>query len=109
MSLRDQIAADAEAVFLNTDELAETVQINGSGSAVAVVEVGEDPGKGNGLASDGSAAMAQIWVSAEDLPTPSVSDTITDASGRVWRVVRFLRTSGAVHCLLCSADEGVRF
>lgn len=109
MSLRDQIAADAEAVFLNTDELAETVQINGSGSAVAVVEVGEDPGKGNGLASEGSAAMAQIWVGVEDLPAPTPSDTITDAAGRVWRVVRLLRSSGALNCLLCSADEGVRF
>jgi len=110
MSLKDQIAADVASVFLNTGELAETVQINGSGSAVAVVEVGEDPAKGNGVGSQGSAAKARIWVSAEDLPNPNGSDTIAQASGRVWRVIRVISAvAESLWCLECAADEAVRF
>jgi hypothetical protein len=112
MSLKDQIAADVASVFLNTGELAETVQVNGSGSAVAVVEVGEDPAKGNGVGvgSGGSAAKARIWISAEDLPNPNGSDTIAQASGRVWRVIRIISAVGEnCWCLECAADEAVRF
>jgi hypothetical protein len=110
MSLKDQIAADVASVILNTGELAETVTVNGSTAAVAVVEVGEDPAKGNGVGSEGSAAKARIWISAEDLPTPNGSDTIAQASGRVWRVIRILSAVGDdLWCLECAADEGVRF
>lgn len=110
MGLKEQIAADVASVFLNTGELAETVTVNGSGSAVAVVEVGEDPAKGNGVGSGGSAAKARIWVGVEDLPTPNGSDTIAQASGRVWRVIRIISAVGdSIWCLECAADEGVRF
>jgi hypothetical protein len=110
MGLKDQIAADISTVFLNTGELAETVTVNGSGLAVAVVEVGEDPAKGNGVGSGGSAAKAHVWISVEDLPNPNGSDTIAQASGRVWRVIRIISAVGeSLWCLECAADEGVRF
>jgi hypothetical protein len=110
MGLKEQIAADVEACVLNTDELAETVTVNGSTAAVAVVEVGEDPASGNGIGSEGSAAKAKIWISAEVLPTPNGSDTIAQASGRVWRVIRILSAvSTDLWCLECAAQEAVKF
>ena len=110
MTLKTQIAADIQAVFLNTDELAETVTVNGSAQAVAVVEVGEDPAKGNGVGSDGTAAKAHVWISAEDLPNPNGGDTIAQASGRVWRVIRVISAvAESLWCLECAADEAVRF
>ena len=93
------------ATFLNTDENADLVYYNAATAPIAaVVDLGEDAGKGNAFSSQGQAARAFIFVSAADVPTPSVGDTFLFASV-TWRMDRISESDGIMHKLECSSGE----
>ena len=81
MSLREQIAADVEAVFLITDDFAETCTYTpkdgAARSVVAVVdEDGQDDDQGNGL---WRVEILNVWVSRDPdtgIATPQLGDGI---------------------------------
>jgi hypothetical protein len=107
MTLKEQMAADVAAIFLNEDELAEQVTHNGT-EILAVVELGEDRTAGNEFTGDGQSARATIWVSASDVPAPQQGDTIIrTADSTSWTVARIVRSGGGMHALACVARESV--
>jgi hypothetical protein len=104
MTHKSQMVADV-ATFLNTDENADLVYYNAATAPIAaVVEFGEDAGKGNAFSSQGSAARAFIFVSAANVPTPAVGDRFVFGT-TTWRMDRMAESDGIMHKLECSSSE----
>lgn len=107
MSLKEQLADDT-ALFLNSDEMAETVTYDGS-AILAVVDRGtltRDGIEGNEIATtDGTSVRAEIFVAVEDVPSPQRGDRILDSSGTSWCVMYANESDAGLHALVCVADE----
>ena len=104
MTHKSQMVADV-ATYLNTDENADLVYYNAATAPIAaVVELGDDAGKGNAFGSQGQAARAFFHVSAADVPSPAVGDSFLFASV-TWRMDRIAESDGIMHKLECSSGE----
>ena len=100
MTLKDQIAADVQTVFLNTDEFAEKIIYNGK-SIAGLVFRGDAPGKGNVLTTDGQSDQCILRVAIDDVPSPKVGDRVTDETGKKWIVKMILSSGAGMHRLAC--------
>lgn len=107
MALKDQMAADVAAIFLNTSEFAESITYNGM-PLLAIVELGEDRADGNEFTNEGLSARATVWISASDVPTPCQGDIIIRNSDLSrWEVARVVESGGGMHRLLCVSRQSV--
>lgn len=104
-SLKDQMASDVEAIFLNEDEFADTAIYNGK-FIVVVPEIGPDKQAGNTFVPDGQSDRAIFWVNANDVNNPIQGDILLHM-GKAWRVARVLESGGGMHKLECTAEEAV--
>ena len=87
MGLRDQMAADAAALFFNTDDFAEVVTYtpdSGVARPITVVfSLGEDYGKGSGPVVSGQGVMS---VNTADFPAEKPKGTVARSDGSVWTI-----------------------
>jgi hypothetical protein len=104
MTLKDLMTADVAAVFLNGDEMAETVTYNGT-SITAVVERGETWAKGNYLVAEGQTDRAILWVAELDISEPKAGLKITDSTGVVWRMERVIKSDGGMIAMACIRSD----
>jgi hypothetical protein len=73
MTLKESMASDV-SVFLNSDEFADTITYNGT-EITAVFELQQDRND-NEFTLSGQAAIADVYVSKEDVATVSRTDKI---------------------------------
>jgi len=119
MNFKSQIMQDVSNIFLNQNEFADTINYNGN-IIESVIEIGEDPTKGNEFSSHGSSARAVFWIAIVDVRRPVVGDVIRivetafvlpnftiDISEIDWSVVKLLESSGGMHKVECTAYESV--
>lgn len=103
MTLKEQMAADASAVFLNVADFAESAEYNGK-TITVIPEIGEGESKNANWDSERSAQRAVFTVSCVDVPDPQVGDVIMHA-GREWNFAFIVETDGAMSTLQCTGDE----
>lgn len=101
-NLKNQMAADVAAIFLNPDEFAEEIQYNGH-TILAIPEFGDTNEKGNTFSSEGSADRAFFSVSSTVVPDPLSGDEIIH-NGKAWEVVRYT-PDGYMNRIECIANE----
>ena len=94
------------ATLFSTDEFAElvTYRVNETGAASSIKAIGEvtadlaQTPQGRGITG--------TWtVKGSDVPRPEIYDTITQASGRVWRVESCVGGDGVTWTLFCTSDN----
>ena len=105
MTLKAQMESDL-SVFFSATEFAEsvtyTVHDTGASSTVsAIVDVTADLG----ITPQGRGITGTVTIKATDISRPEVYDTITQSSGRVWRVESCVGGDGIVWQLFCTSDN----
>jgi hypothetical protein len=106
MSFKAMMATDMASLFLNESEFAESVTyaVNDTGASktiLAIITVVSD------LAStpQGKGITGTATISAADVSRPAVYDTLTTASGQVWRVEIITGGDGVAWDLYCTSDN----
>lgn len=108
MTLKAQMTADIETVFLNTNDFAETgtvTPVSGPSFSIAFIRNGTSD-----LAAidPGYADMDQFCTSKAQYAEPHIGDTITDADGAAWLVEPGARISGDWWTIPVKADRRLR-
>lgn len=99
MSFKDQLTADLDAVFFNTEEFAETATYNGT--AISAIW---DDGANLARISEGVEAEAVIEVKASDVPAPVLRDIVI-RNGVTYRVLRVTKGDGYVTQIALARDQ----
>lgn len=79
-TFKDQLAADLDAAFLNTDEFGETVLYN-NGTVTVPVSAVVDPGDG----PEGDSDFGSILVKKSEVPSPAYRQVFT-IQGTAWQI-----------------------
>ena len=107
MTFKESLASDAKAVFLNTDEYADSVTytpVSGTPSTIpCVLLFGMEQSQGRG----GVSSVADALVARSDVDIPAYGDTIT-LDDVVWKVVAILAKDSAVSQLSLRKDKSER-
>jgi len=119
VNFKSQIMLDVTNIFFNLNEFADVINYNGK-EIKSVIEIGEDPAKGNEFNSHGSSARAVFWIAIIDVKRPLMGDVIRivettfvlpnftiDISEIDWSVVKLLESCGGMHKVECTAYESV--
>jgi hypothetical protein len=103
MNLKDAMAADVVAIFLNANEFAEYVEYKGK-IIKGVFARGHTAEKGNVFSAQGETDRATLSVSIADVPAPQAGDSFV-INGTTWSVARIIASDAGMHDLECTANE----
>lgn len=105
MTLKDQIAADIESVFLNLDECAEEVDFDGAKIRAVVEEIRAEPfgspGTGGNIRSEGVFGRTKTLQTSEAyFPSPPLNGDRVRVDGKLWTVSKAAPEGGMLVIVL---------
>lgn len=105
MTLKDQIAADIDPVFLNLDECADEVDFDGAKIRAVVEEIRAEPfgiSKTDGnIRSEGVfGRMKTLYSSVEYFPSPPLNGDRVRVDGELWTVSKAALEGGMLVLVL---------